>query len=221
MGLGVQLWLGTGGVHTGDGARRLYRRHPGQGRRLCRQHLRVSDRLYDRHRPRPARRLCAAGRELARLEDDGRDAGLWPPGNAALPCACAFFPAGDQHLDAADPPAGRASLVRRAEHLLPVDPAGLECAGRLRDLARARGREALPFLLSVALFLLALLGLGISLWPYAVPYSLTLWQAASSASTLGFLGVGTIVIIPIILAYLGYVHWVFRGKTAAGTGYGH
>ena len=54
-----------------------------------------------------------------------------------------------------------------------------------------------------------------------MPYSLTLWQAASSASTLGFLGVGTIVIIPIILAYLGYVHWVFRGKTAAGTGYGH
>jgi cytochrome d ubiquinol oxidase subunit II len=87
--------------------------------------------------------------------------------------------------------------------------------------ALARGREALPFLLSVALFLLALLGLGISLWPYAVPYSLTLWQAASSASTLGFLGVGTIVIIPIILAYLGYVHWIFRGKTAAGMGYGH
>lgn len=87
--------------------------------------------------------------------------------------------------------------------------------------ALERGREALPFLLSVALFLLALLGLGISLWPYAVPYSLTLWQAASSPPTLVFLGVGTIVIVPIILAYLGYAHWVFRGKTTAGTGYGH
>jgi cytochrome d ubiquinol oxidase subunit II len=84
-----------------------------------------------------------------------------------------------------------------------------------------RGREALPFLLSIVLFLLALLGLGISLWPYAVPYSLTLWQAASSPATLVFLGIGTIIIIPIILAYLGYAHWVFRGKTEAGTGYGH
>ncbi len=84
-----------------------------------------------------------------------------------------------------------------------------------------RGREALPFLLSIALFLLALLGLGISLWPYAVPYSLTLWQAASSPPTLVFLGIGTVVIVPIILAYLGYAHWVFRGKTTAGTGYGH
>jgi cytochrome d ubiquinol oxidase subunit II len=87
--------------------------------------------------------------------------------------------------------------------------------------ALERGREALPFLLSIALILLALLGLGISLWPYAVPYSLTLWQAASSPPTLVFLGFGTVIIVPIILVYLGYAHWVFRGKTTAGTGYGH
>ena len=87
--------------------------------------------------------------------------------------------------------------------------------------ALARGREALPFLLSIALFLLALLGLGISLWPYAVPYSLTLWQAASSPPTLEFLGIGTLIILPIILLYLGYAHWVFRGKTTPGSGYGH
>jgi cytochrome d ubiquinol oxidase subunit II len=86
--------------------------------------------------------------------------------------------------------------------------------------ALGRGREALPFLLSIVLFLLALSGLGISLWPYAVPYSLTLWQAASSPPTLEFLGIGTLIILPIILAYLGYAHWVFRGKTTPGTGYG-
>ena len=78
-----------------------------------------------------------------------------------------------------------------------------------------------PFLLAIALFLLALLGLGITLWPYAVPYSVTLWQAASSTATLEFLGVGTVAIIPIILVYLGYAHRVFRGKTQPGTGYGN
>jgi cytochrome bd ubiquinol oxidase subunit II len=82
-------------------------------------------------------------------------------------------------------------------------------------------REALPFLLTVALFLLAYVGLGISLWPYAIPYSVTLWQAASSTPTLAFLGVGTLVILPIVLAHLGYAHWVFRGKTRPGGAYRH
>ena len=82
-------------------------------------------------------------------------------------------------------------------------------------------RDVLPFLLSIVLFLLALLGLGITLWPYAVPYDVTLWQAASSTATLEFLGVGTIFILPFVIAYLGYAHWVFRGKTTPGGGYGH
>jgi cytochrome d ubiquinol oxidase subunit II len=78
-----------------------------------------------------------------------------------------------------------------------------------------------PFVLSIAVFLLAYLGLGISLWPYAVPYTITLWQAASSPPTLAFVGVGVAITLPIIFAYLGYTHWVFRGKTSPGAGYGH
>jgi len=80
--------------------------------------------------------------------------------------------------------------------------------------------EALPFLFSIAIFLLALSGLGISLFPYAIPWSVTIWQAASSTATLDFVGVGVAVILPITLAYLGYAHWVFRGKTGAASGYG-
>jgi cytochrome d ubiquinol oxidase subunit II len=82
-------------------------------------------------------------------------------------------------------------------------------------------REARPFLLSIGLFLLAFLGLGISLWPYAVPYEATLWEAASSPATLAFVGIGTAVIMPITLGYLGYAHWVFRGKSSRDAGYGH
>ena len=85
--------------------------------------------------------------------------------------------------------------------------------------AIAAEHDGRPFFLSIALFLLAFLGLGISLWPYAVPYAATLWQAASSPPTLRFVGVGVAVILPIILAYVGYAHWIFRGKTTAGTGY--
>jgi cytochrome bd ubiquinol oxidase subunit II len=79
-------------------------------------------------------------------------------------------------------------------------------------------REARTFLFSIALFLLALFGLGISLFPYAVPPSLTIWQAAASTPTLRFIGVGVVIILPITLAYLAYAHWIFRGK--AGAAYG-
>jgi cytochrome d ubiquinol oxidase subunit II len=75
-----------------------------------------------------------------------------------------------------------------------------------------------PFLLAIALFLLAFLGLGISLWPYAVPYVASLWEAASSPPTLVFVGIGTAVILPIVLSYIAFVHWVFHGKTTPGTG---
>ena len=81
--------------------------------------------------------------------------------------------------------------------------------------------EGRPFLLSIALFLLAFLGLGVSLWPYAVPYAADLWQAASSTATLAFVGVGAALILPVVLSYLAFAHWVFRGKTDADSGYGH
>lgn len=79
-------------------------------------------------------------------------------------------------------------------------------------------RDGVPFLGSIGLFLLALLGLGVSLFPYAVPRNLTIWEAAASEPTLRFIGVGVAIIVPIILAYLGYAHWIFRGKTQGGYG---
>lgn len=79
-------------------------------------------------------------------------------------------------------------------------------------------REATPFLLSALLFLLALLGLGVSIFPYAVPRSVTIWQAAASEPSLRFIGIGVAIILPITLAYLAYAHWIFRGKTSATYG---
>lgn len=81
-------------------------------------------------------------------------------------------------------------------------------------LYRSLGRKAelAPFLLSLSLFLLSFVGLGISMFPYVVPPSITLWQAASPASSQVFMLVGVAIMVPIILAYTGYAYWVFRGK---------
>ncbi|HUZ65980.1 MAG TPA: cytochrome d ubiquinol oxidase subunit II [Acetobacteraceae bacterium] len=83
---------------------------------------------------------------------------------------------------------------------------------------RAR-RDLVPLLCVQAWFVLCVAGLGISLFPYIVPPSITIWQAAAPPISQGFLLVGTVVLIPIILGYTGYAYWVFRGKVRPGMHY--
>jgi cytochrome bd ubiquinol oxidase subunit II len=80
-------------------------------------------------------------------------------------------------------------------------------------------REALPFLASIALFLLGYLGLVISTFPYLVPPTLTIWQTAAVPASQIFMLLGTLVLLPIILGYITFVYWLFRGKVREGEGY--
>ena len=82
-----------------------------------------------------------------------------------------------------------------------------------------RRREVLPFVLSMGLFLLSFLGLGISLWPNAVPPDISIWEAASPPESQLFLLVGVAALIPLILAYTAFSYYVFRGKVTEETGY--
>jgi cytochrome bd ubiquinol oxidase subunit II len=72
-----------------------------------------------------------------------------------------------------------------------------------------------PLRLAALLFLLGFAGLAVSLWPYIVPYRVTIWAGAADTHSRSFAGVGAIVTIPIILAYQFRAYWVFRGKTIA------
>ncbi|NNM70815.1 cytochrome d ubiquinol oxidase subunit II [Enterovirga aerilata] len=76
------------------------------------------------------------------------------------------------------------------------------------------GRHIAPFLLTIVLFLLGFLGLGISLFPYVVPPDITIWQAANAPESQIFVLVGYAVAVPITFAYTAYAYWVFRGKVA-------
>ena len=76
-----------------------------------------------------------------------------------------------------------------------------------------------PFLAALGLFVLSFVGLGISFYPYIVPGALTIAEAAAPDSSLSFLLVGAVFLIPIILAYTGYAYWVFRGKVDPEEGY--
>jgi cytochrome d ubiquinol oxidase subunit II len=76
----------------------------------------------------------------------------------------------------------------------------------------AKELDATPFVSAITLFVLSYIGLGISFYPYIVPPSLTIWDAASPDSSLKFLLVGAAVLVPVILAYTAWAYWVFRGK---------
>jgi cytochrome d ubiquinol oxidase subunit II len=69
-----------------------------------------------------------------------------------------------------------------------------------------------PLAAGAALFMLAFFGLAYSFFPYVVPDRLTIWQAASSPEALSIILVGTLFVLPVILAYSVLAHWVFRGK---------
>ena len=76
-----------------------------------------------------------------------------------------------------------------------------------------------PFLASLGLFVLCYIGIGISFYPYIVPHSVTIWQAAGPDNSLKFLLAGTSVLVPLILAYTAWSYWVFRGKVSTEGGY--
>jgi cytochrome bd ubiquinol oxidase subunit II len=76
------------------------------------------------------------------------------------------------------------------------------------------GRSYRPFLLAIGLFLLGYLGLAISLFPYIVPPSVTIWQAANTVESQLFALVGFAIVMPLTFIYTGYAYWVFRGKVA-------
>jgi cytochrome d ubiquinol oxidase subunit II len=81
------------------------------------------------------------------------------------------------------------------------------------------GKDGQPFLAALSLFVLCFIGIGISFYPHIVPPGLTIAEAAAPDESLLFALVGTVVLVPMILAYTAYSYWVFRGKVDPEEGY--
>ncbi len=70
----------------------------------------------------------------------------------------------------------------------------------------------LPFVLTVAVFLLGACGLAYSLYPFVVMDRLTVWQAASATESLAVIAIGCAVTVPAIMGYTVFSYRVFWGK---------
>lgn len=69
-----------------------------------------------------------------------------------------------------------------------------------------------PFIATVGIFILCFQGLAYSFYPYIVPDRLTIIEAASAPESLLVILCGALAVLPVIIGYTVYVHYVFRGK---------
>jgi cytochrome d ubiquinol oxidase subunit II len=85
-------------------------------------------------------------------------------------------------------------------------------SGMLTTMTK-KTRPAVPFLLGLFLFVVGISGIALLGFPYIVPFSVTLWEAASSSASQTFVLVGAAFVTPIVLTYSAVAYWIFRGKT--------
>jgi cytochrome bd ubiquinol oxidase subunit II len=74
------------------------------------------------------------------------------------------------------------------------------------------GRDGLPFAMTLVFFFAAFLTLAVMFWPYLIPYSITITNAAAPEASLSFLFWGALFALPAIASYTIGVYWLFRGK---------
>jgi cytochrome bd ubiquinol oxidase subunit II len=103
--------------------------------------------------------------------------------------------------------------------LVPIPIATAVCCWLLIQSILDKKTLYKPFVYSIGIFALGYLGLIISFFPYLVPYSLTIEQAAAAANAQWLLLIGAVFLLPVILGYTAYVYWVFRGKVDLHAGY--
>ena len=85
--------------------------------------------------------------------------------------------------------------------------------------SRSKSSDIKPFVGSIAIYVLAFAGLAYSLFPYVIIDRMTIWEAAAHESSLKFVLVGAVLVLPFIIGYTIYVYRVFGGKTKAGGDY--
>jgi cytochrome d ubiquinol oxidase subunit II len=75
--------------------------------------------------------------------------------------------------------------------------------------------DRIGFGLALAMMLSGMVALGLSFFPYVIPFQISLWKAASHSSSHEFLLIGALLTTPVILTYTAFAFWVFHGRTPA------
>jgi cytochrome d ubiquinol oxidase subunit II len=77
---------------------------------------------------------------------------------------------------------------------------------------RSSRSDLRPLQWAIVITILAFTGFGATVWPYALPYQISITQGAADKATLEFAMVGILIVLPLVLAYQLFAYRVFAGK---------
>lgn len=80
-----------------------------------------------------------------------------------------------------------------------------------------REEERTPFVWTILIFVLTFIGLAMVVFPYIIPPSITIYQAAADPSSMVVMIIFVGALIPVMLFYNIYQYVVFRGKVTEGS----
>ena len=104
-------------------------------------------------------------------------------------------------------------------YLLAFPVIGAAAATLLAHSVKQR-RDGVPFRMVALAFAAAFGTLAISFWPYMIPFSITVGDAAAPHSSLAFMFWGEgLFVFPLMLIYAAVNYHVFRGKVRLSVGY--
>ncbi len=69
-----------------------------------------------------------------------------------------------------------------------------------------------PFAMTAGIFVMCMVGLAYSFYPYIVPDQMTIFQGAAAPESLMFILVGALIVLPVLFAYTFFAYRVFWGK---------
>jgi cytochrome d ubiquinol oxidase subunit II len=79
-------------------------------------------------------------------------------------------------------------------------------------------RDETPFYMVALIFASAFGTLAVSFWPYMIPFTITIDQAAAPHSSLAFMFWGEgLFVFPLLLVYTAISYYVFRGKVGTAS----
>ncbi|MEM7620994.1 MAG: cytochrome d ubiquinol oxidase subunit II [Pseudomonadota bacterium] len=70
----------------------------------------------------------------------------------------------------------------------------------------------LPFILTIAIYILSFVGLAHSFFPYIVPEKMTIVEAAAAPASLFIMLIGALIVLPILIGYTALAYYIFHGK---------
>lgn len=83
----------------------------------------------------------------------------------------------------------------------------------LRQMPKPNDRWCwVPFVTTIAIYILCFHGLAYSFYPYIVPDKLTIVEAASAPESLMIILIGALIVLPVLIGYTIIAYRIFHGK---------